>query len=72
MDVPEKPRMLKDHLDPRQDKLTNSTQRQNVDKTSDIKCNKLNKLNAITNSPLVGKTEARERGSVQKGRQLEI
>lgn len=33
-----------------------------------IKCN----LNAIANSPLAGKNQARERGSVQKGRQLEI
>lgn len=30
------------------------------------------KLNAIPDSPLAGKTEARGRGSVQKGRQLEI
>lgn len=51
---------MKKHLDPRQDKLTNSTQRQNVDKTSDIKCNKLNNLNAITNSPLAGKTQTKE------------
>lgn len=35
---------------------------------TDVKCN----LNAIANSPLAGKNQARERGSVQNGRQLEI
>ncbi len=79
--VPEKPRLLKEHLYPIQPSvitkpwlsITNSTDMHRFSYRSppcetDIK----RKLNAIPDSPLAGKTVARGRGGVQKGRQLEI